>query len=240
MGTIATAAGHYALGRGHLALANDLRAEQELQAAWDGGYRDPRTAYALALAQGRLYRRELHDLERLPKAQRARPEAELARRYRDPALRLLRVSGNAGAPAEHIAALIAFNEQRYDDALRSLDAIDLTAGGMASIYEVPALRGQILHWRAIAHAERGEAALRALESLGALGVKAQRGVRGEAGVGERDHPRLAARIAVHGCSRCALTCGRRGCYLRGSVSPSPVVRQGVSAGVSGTHPWHLP
>ena len=162
-GSIATAAGHYALGRGHLALANDLRAEQELQAAWDGGYRDPRTAYALALAQGRLYRRELHELERLPKAQRARPEAELARRYRDPALTLLRVSGNAGAPAEHIAALIAFNEQRYDDALRNLDAIDLTAGGMASVYEVPALRGQILHGRAIAHAERGEAALAAAD-----------------------------------------------------------------------------
>ncbi|HVV83021.1 MAG TPA: protein kinase [Kofleriaceae bacterium] len=154
-GSVATAAGHYALGRGYLALGDDDHAEAELQTAWDDGFHDSRARYALALAKGNLYQRELNQLS---PDERARQGEELHRRYRDPALMLLRVGGDAGAPAEHVAALIEFNEEHYDDALRHLDAIDLTAGGMASYFEAPLLRGRVLRARALRHDEHGEGA----------------------------------------------------------------------------------
>ncbi len=155
-GTVAAGSGHYALGRGYLALGDDERAAEELQAAWQRGVDDPRAAYARALALGHLYQRGLREVERMSPSAAAARRRELQARYRDPALGLLRDLHDPHVPSPYVAALIAFYDERYDDALRQLDGIDQTAGGMASFYEAPLLRGQILHARAVAHHDRGE------------------------------------------------------------------------------------
>ncbi|HEX2685815.1 MAG TPA: protein kinase, partial [Kofleriaceae bacterium] len=148
-GELAEGPGRYALGRGHLALGDNARATAELTVAWDRGYREPRVAYILAVAQGRLYQQALRDLERLPSALRDERRQAIQRSYRDPALAHLRDSQGADVPSlDYVAALIAYYEERYDDALRRLDAIG--AGGLAWFYEAPLLRGEILRARALA------------------------------------------------------------------------------------------
>jgi serine/threonine-protein kinase len=148
-GELAEGPGRYALGRGHLALGDDRQAAAELTAAWDRGYREPRVAYMLALAEGRLYQQALRESERLPPVLRDEPRQAIQRRYRDPALAHLRDSQGANVPSlDYVAALIAFYEERHDDALRRLDAIG--GQGLAWFYEVPLLRGEILGARAMA------------------------------------------------------------------------------------------
>ncbi len=147
-GALAQAPGHYALGRGYLALGEDDRALAELRRAWDAGFRDPRAAYALALAEGRLYRRELLELERMPPAMREQERPALQKRHRDPALAYLKRSAGADVPSQaYVDALLAYYEERYDDALRALDSIEASAD-LSWFYEAPLLRGEILHHRA--------------------------------------------------------------------------------------------
>ncbi|HEX7842853.1 MAG TPA: hypothetical protein VF469_35510, partial [Kofleriaceae bacterium] len=133
-------------------------------------------AYALALVQGRLYQRALREIERsdLPKDARAQRRRDIEQRYREPALRYLRESSGPEvlSPA-YVAALIAFYENRFDDALAQLDAIDQGSDGRAWSYEVPLLRGEILHARAevrpdqaAADLEAGRHALEAAASIG--------------------------------------------------------------------------
>ena len=152
-GPLSQGPGHYALGRGYLALGDDDRALVELRRAWDGGYRDPRAAYALALAEGHLYQRRLLELERLPPALREQRRPALERRHRDPARDYLRASAGADVPSQaYVDALLAYYEGRFDDALRALDGIE-TSATMGWFYEAPLLRGQVLHQRA--YASRG-------------------------------------------------------------------------------------
>ena len=155
-GALGAGPGRYALGRGQLALGDDDRAEAELRLAWHLGFRQPRAAYALALAEGRLYQRGLRAAEALPRELRPARRDELARRYRDPARVHLLASAGAEVPSrDYVAALLAYYEGRHDRALAALDAIDGAAHELAWFYEAPLLRGQILHARAMA--SRGEA-----------------------------------------------------------------------------------
>ncbi|HET9621012.1 MAG TPA: serine/threonine-protein kinase [Kofleriaceae bacterium] len=154
-GASAAGPGHYALGRGWLALGDDDRAEHELAAAWREGFHTPRAAYALALATGHLYQRALRAAERLPTAApRDQRRRALERRYRDPALVYLRDSRGADVPSvDYVEALVAFYEGRFDASLERLDAID--RGGAASwFYEAPLLRGEVLRARAGADRQR--------------------------------------------------------------------------------------
>ncbi len=184
--------GRYALGRGYLALDDDARAAGELAAAWEGGYREPRVAYARALAEGRLYQRGLRELERaeLPKEQRAARRRALEARHREPALHALRASGGPEVPAPaYVAALLAFYEDRFDDALAELDAFARGGDAPPWFYEAPLLRGEILQARADARSAQGgagpaadlEAGRRALEIAAAIGqsVPAVHAARGE-------------------------------------------------------------
>ena len=156
-GELATGPGHYALGRGELALGNEARARAHLEAAWGEGYREPRVAYALALVYGHLYQEAVLEAERLrtPELREAR-RRDLERQYRDPALAYLRQSGGADVPSpEYVAALLALHESRFDDALGQLDAL----GERRSwLYEVPQLRGDILRARASRRWNQGDEA----------------------------------------------------------------------------------
>ncbi|HEX4420150.1 MAG TPA: serine/threonine-protein kinase [Kofleriaceae bacterium] len=151
-GELALGPGHYALGRGYLALGDDDRAAADLTTAWQSGFCEPRVAYALALAEGHLYQRGLHEIEQAPSELRDERRRELARRYRDPALGHLRDSLGPDVPSlDYVAALVAYYEERFDDALHQLDAIDRGDARLAWSYEASLLRGEILHARAVAN-----------------------------------------------------------------------------------------
>ncbi|HWU89888.1 MAG TPA: hypothetical protein VN253_21650, partial [Kofleriaceae bacterium] len=154
-GDAAAGPGHYALGRGYLALDADARAREHLEAAWWLGFREPRAAYALALVLGRLYRQGLLAAERIEQQERREArKREIERQYRDPALAYLAASRRAEVPsAAYVAALVAFYEGRLDEALRHLDEL---GRALPWFYEAAALRGDILLARALGARNRGE------------------------------------------------------------------------------------
>ncbi len=181
-GDAAEAPGHYALGRGYLALGDDANAEAELRRAWQLGFRDPRAAYALALALGHRYQYGLRDAERLPEELRAARRAELARQYREPARAALRDSEGAEVPSrEYVAAMIAFYEGRFDEALHHLDAIAHQHQPLPWFYEAPLLRGEILRERVIATQDRASPA-----QLAADIAAGRRAFAAAAAIGESD------------------------------------------------------
>ncbi len=156
-GARAEGPGHYALGRALLALGDVEGARQRLESAWQRGYHEARVAYALALALGQLYQEQLLEVERVRNAeQREARRKELERRYRDPALGYLQKSQGAEVPSpEYVAALLAFYEGRYEEALSRLEAMDSTNPWF---YEAPMLRGDILLARATRRRNQGDRA----------------------------------------------------------------------------------
>ncbi|HEX3482451.1 MAG TPA: serine/threonine-protein kinase, partial [Kofleriaceae bacterium] len=166
-GAAAAGPGHYALGRGFLALDDDLQARAQLAEAWNGGYREPRVAYALAQVMGHLYQQNLLAAERIEdKEARAARKRDIEWRYRDPALGFLSETVGAEdgasrddaqakdiAPPQYVAALVAYYEGRFEDALRHLDAI---GGGLPWFHEAPKLRGDVLLARALERRDSGD------------------------------------------------------------------------------------
>jgi len=147
--------GSYALGRALLALGDAEGARARLEFAWQRGYREPRVAYALALALGQLYREQLLEVGRLRNAeQREARRRELERRYREPALSYLQQSQGAEVPSpEYVAALLAFYEGRHEEALKHLETMGATNPWF---YEAPMLRGDILLARASLRLNQGD------------------------------------------------------------------------------------
>jgi len=168
-GASGAGAGEYALGRGYLALGDDEEASEHLAAAWQSGFREPRAAYALAIVTGHRYQRGLLEAERIRnKAQREAQKRDVEQRYRGPALAYLKESAGGEVPSpEYVAALIAFYEDRFDDALLHVDAI---GEGLPWFYEAPALRGDILLARARLHRDRGERDAAAVDFAAARGA----------------------------------------------------------------------
>jgi len=153
-GAVAAGPGHYALGRGYLALDDDTGAREHLEAAWRAGFREPRVAYSLALALGHLYQQNLVAAERIDrKALRDARKREIEQQYRDPALDYLTRSEGAEVPSpEYFAALKAYYAGHLDEALHHLDAI---GGGLPWFYEAPELRGDILLARGLGLSDQG-------------------------------------------------------------------------------------
>lgn len=154
-GEIAVGPGNYALGRGYLALGDEQRAKAHLETAWQHGFHEPRAAYSLALVTGHLYQEKLREAERIEQKEvREAKRREIEGQYRDPALAYLAQSAGAAVPStEYVAALVAFYEDRLDDALGHLDAI---GGGLPWFYEAPELRGDILAARASKRRDQGD------------------------------------------------------------------------------------
>ena len=153
-GPLAIAPGAYALGRGYLALGDDIHALPPLQEAWDRGFQEPRAAYALALVLGRHYQRERAEVERIKNdALRARRQAAIETQFRDPALAYLRQSAGADVPSrDYLAALIAYYEGHFDEALAKVGPIQAV---LPWFYEAPQLRGDILLARGTREFRRG-------------------------------------------------------------------------------------
>lgn len=151
-GALAVGPGNYALARGYLALGDEASARRHLELAWQSGFTDPRVAYSLALVLGRLYQDQILEAERLRSIEERRRDIQA--RYRDPAMEWLRRSKGADVPApEYVEALIAFYEDRFDDALARLDVM---GNRLPWFYEAPQLRGDILQARAARRWNQGD------------------------------------------------------------------------------------
>jgi tetratricopeptide (TPR) repeat protein/predicted Ser/Thr protein kinase len=146
-GPLAEGPRNYALGRGYLALGEHLKAREHLEAAWRQGFREPRVAWALAIVISQLYRELLFEAEALQSAERRQArKRKLEHQYREPVLDYLRQSEGAEVPStEYVAALLAFQENRLDEALTHLDAL---GDRLPWFHEAPLLRGDILQYRA--------------------------------------------------------------------------------------------
>jgi serine/threonine-protein kinase len=139
LGPAAAGPGHYALGRGWLALERPDDARRELEQAVAVGYRAPEVMYALGLALGRLYQRGLAELSRSD--DQAERRAALERMYREPALQYLKASAGAHVDAaEYVEGLIALHERRYTEA-RNLARAALAR--IPWLYEAHALEGDV-------------------------------------------------------------------------------------------------
>jgi eukaryotic-like serine/threonine-protein kinase len=112
LGPIAEGPGHYALGRAYLALHQDKAARESLARAWSAGGHGPEVAAALGQAFGALYEQEMG------LASRGSERQEAARTYGRRALAYLKKASEAEtARSPYLAALIAYFENRYPEAL---------------------------------------------------------------------------------------------------------------------------
>lgn len=121
LGAVSRGPGHYALGRGFLALHDDESARVNLEKAWnEDAYRTPQVASALGQSLAALYQNKLDLAERIPnKSVREQKKKELEHDYRDPALSLIERGRSEDTEApEYLEAQIAFLEKRYDDGLK--------------------------------------------------------------------------------------------------------------------------
>jgi tetratricopeptide (TPR) repeat protein len=152
----ARAPGWYALGRAHLVLDEYQAAREQLEAAWQAGYREPGVAWAYGVTLGRLYEHGL-DEERSSPYPRLPSEriADLERSLRNPALvRLREGAGAEGVPWSYTVGLVARYEDRFQDAL---DAALRCLEEGPWFYEAWVLQGDV-HFELAEHAlERGSA-----------------------------------------------------------------------------------
>ncbi|UQA55542.1 serine/threonine-protein kinase [Polyangium aurulentum] len=111
--------GHYALGRGFLALDEPEKALSHLRRAEGSGYAPPELRYAMGLALGKLYRIALQDTKRIQDEARKRGAvAALDARYKAPALSHLRAAlGTKLESPAYVEGLIALYEGKNDVAL---------------------------------------------------------------------------------------------------------------------------
>jgi serine/threonine protein kinase len=148
------------LGRGYFVLGDEARAYTYLEAAWKSGFQEPRAAYIQSLILGRRYQEQLQEAERLrlPHQREARRQ-EVQRQYREPALAYLdylRQTQDGEVPYSGYArALIAFHEERFDEALSQAAALEQR---LPWFHEARLLRGDIFRARASRRWNRGDSA----------------------------------------------------------------------------------
>ena len=142
VGPLGEGPGHFALGRGYLALQRHDEALDHLERAVGSGYRTPTVDYNLGLVLGKLYERHLQRAQLIENEdQRAAYRREIETRYKEPALAHLRRSASPRLEsAAYAEGLIAFYEQRYEEALaKAKDAIE----ELEWLYEAKILEGDI-------------------------------------------------------------------------------------------------
>jgi serine/threonine-protein kinase len=154
LGSVADGPGHYALGRGYLALGEPDKAREHLSRAWETGYREREVSYALGLSLGALYQRELERAGRVADAKQREAQTKKAQaELRDPALRALAESrGLRVSSSEYVEALVAFYERRYDQAIEKARA---ACARSPWLYEARALEAAVEASVAKDHVDNG-------------------------------------------------------------------------------------
>jgi serine/threonine-protein kinase len=132
--------GHYALGRGNLALHDSTEAERHLERALAAGYEQPEVHYALGLALGALYQEALDRAQRIEdQATRDARKHEAERRYLAPALQHLHETDATKVESKtYIEGLVALYEKRYEEAAAKAVA---AAAESPWLYEAKKLEG---------------------------------------------------------------------------------------------------
>jgi eukaryotic-like serine/threonine-protein kinase len=141
-GEIGVGPGHYALGRGYLALQEFGEALAHLRKAEAAGYRAAGLDYALGMALSEIYKKELADTKRMEGERKKQRIAEIEAEYKAPALRHLRAAlgGTIEAPA-YAEGLIALYEGRHEEALaKAREAFEKAPW----LYEAKKLEGDVL------------------------------------------------------------------------------------------------
>jgi serine/threonine-protein kinase len=167
-GPLAAGPGYYALGRGYLEFGEEEKAREQLETAWNDGFREPRVAAALARVLSRLYRKERLEAERRAMMQRSgsqpgpqgsgaplgRDKQKRAELYRELAKRYLGESRGAEefSPAL-VEALVAFYDDKFDEALAQLEKME---DPEPWTYEALQLRGDIFRVRAAQRVGNGD------------------------------------------------------------------------------------
>jgi serine/threonine-protein kinase len=147
VGEPARGPGHYALGRGYVALERWSDAVRELEAARAAGEHRRELSYSLGLAYGRLYQQALATLAKTGDAAADSAQRDaIARAHREPALRHLTEasastsSSDGDASTEYAQGLIALYEERFADAL---GLATRAAARAPSQFETHALAGDV-------------------------------------------------------------------------------------------------
>jgi serine/threonine-protein kinase len=155
MGEIGAGPGHYALGRGHLALRDPERARDHLEKALSAGYGGPEVEGALGRALGELYKKELEKTYRIgDKKPRDERREVIARELLAPALQHLKAGGGEELESEaYMEGLIAFYNKQYPEALEKARLAEERA---LSTYEAKKLRGDVFAAIGTEKKEQGE------------------------------------------------------------------------------------
>lgn len=142
IGRIAQGPGHYALGRGYMALREYEDARSHLESAWnEHGYQPPVVAYALGLTLTNLYQERLKEVQRISvKQEREARLASLDREYREPAKRFIRAAGAHLESREYADALVAMLDKDYEAALAKAE---MWYRAVPWLYEARQLEGDV-------------------------------------------------------------------------------------------------
>jgi tetratricopeptide (TPR) repeat protein len=146
LGKIGFGPGHYAMGRGFMALQEYDKARTHLYTAWKAGYQTPEVAYELGQALGELYLKESEKAGRIDnKELREARIKEIEKNLRKPAVEYLLKAGQIQHESqEYIMALIAFYEKEFTKALHILQgAMKKAEEGTSWLYQAKILEGNI-------------------------------------------------------------------------------------------------
>ncbi|MCI0607161.1 protein kinase [bacterium] len=155
-GKAAAGPGHYALGRGYMALEEYDKAKEHLELAWHRyNFQTPDVAYALGLSLVELHRKGVSDAERISeKKEREGRKQELYQLYRLPALNFIAKGKGAQAEAvEYIEALVAFMDKEY---LRAVEKAQECVKKVPWFYPADKLRGDAYSYLAEQKNEAGK------------------------------------------------------------------------------------
>jgi len=137
-GPLSFGPGHYALGRGYLALGDAAQARAHLEAAAKAGYAGAEVRSALGRALGAQYSAAVEEAARIPGDEGRRRRETAQKELREPALAYLK--GVSDSTAALTPALIAYYEQQYDEAGRQVRSAIAADPGL---FEAHLLGGQV-------------------------------------------------------------------------------------------------
>lgn len=155
-GELGAGPGHYALGRGHLALREPEPAREHFEKALAAGYGGPDVEGALGRALGDIYKKAIEETHRIgDKKTRDERREVVEKELLEPALVHLRNGEEDALESQaYMEGLIAFYTKRYDEAL---EKARLSEERALSTYEAKKLRGDVYSALATESKERGQA-----------------------------------------------------------------------------------
>jgi serine/threonine protein kinase len=160
LGGSAFGPGHYAIGRGLMALQEYAEARKHFESAIkEYGYKTPEVSYAYGLTLSLLYQNELVSVSRIPSIERREMRMkEIQREFKDAALFNIREGREAAEYSEYAEAVIDFLDEDYKKAIqKSEQAIK----HIPWLYESNVLEGESYRslGRQLAHTGRNSDAL---------------------------------------------------------------------------------